>query len=67
MQFSCVFSQWCFLQKGIFSNVVSVRCSPGVTIQTEGKIPTEVLWFVSSKLTNLIKATGSESLHPCLA
>ena len=36
-------------------------------MQTEGKMPTEVLLYVSSKQTNFIKATRSESLHPGLA
>ena len=74
LQFSCVFSQWCFLQKKkhIFQcglcNMQTLDCSPGVIMQTEGKVPTEtVLLYVSSKQTNLIEATRSESLHPGLA
>ena len=45
----------------------TLECSPGVIMQTESKMPTEVLLYVSSKQTNLIKATRSESLHPGLA
>ena len=39
----------------------TLECSPGVIMQTEGKMPTEVLLCVSGKQTNLIKATRSES------
>ena len=68
VQFSCVFKQWCFLQKSVFSNVISLRCRLGVITQTEGKMSTEVLLYVSRKQTNLIKATRSKrGLHPGLA
>ena len=45
MQFSCVFSQWCFLRKKhIFQcgqcNMQTLDYSPGVVMQTEGKVPT---------------------------
>ena len=43
------------------------RDGTGVKMQTEGKMPIEVLLYVSSKQTNLIKATRSESLHLGLA
>ena len=59
VQFSCVFSQWCFLQKKhIFQcgqcKMQTLECSPGVVMQTEGKMPTEVLLYVNSKQTNLM-------------
>ena len=52
IQFSFVFSQWCFLwcflqKKHIFQSgqckMQTLDCSPGVIMQTEGKMPTEVL------------------------
>ena len=49
IQFSCVFSQWCFLQQKLFfqfgqwCKMHTLDCSPGVIMQTEGKMPTEVL------------------------
>ena len=39
----------------------TLDCTPGVIMQTESKTPTEVLLYVSSKQTNLIKATRSAS------
>ena len=46
IQFSFVFSQWCFLQKKhIFQcgqcKMQTLDCSPGVIMQTEGKMPAE--------------------------
>ena len=66
MQFSCVLishSGASCKKKHIFQcdqcKMQTVDCSAGVLMQTEGKMPTEVLLYVSSKKTNLIKATRS--------
>ena len=60
-----------FAKKHIFQcgqcKMQTLDCSRDVIMQTESKMPTEVLLYVSSKQANLIKATRSESLHPVLA
>lgn len=69
--FMCFLTMVLFAKNHIFQcgqcKMQTLDCSPGVLMQTEGKMPTEVLLYVSSKHTNLIKATRSESLHPGLA
>ena len=73
VQFSCVFSctMVFFAKKHIFQcgqcKRQTLECSPGVIMQTESKMRTEVLLYVRSKPANLIKATRSESLHLGLA
>ena len=61
-----------FAKKRIFQcgqfKMQTLNCSLGVIMQTEGKMSTEVLLYVSRKQTNLIKATRSKrGLHPGLA
>ena len=69
--FMCFLTMVLLQKKHIFQcrqcKMQTLDCSPGVKMQTEGKMPTEVLLSVSSKQTSLIKATRSESLHLGLA